>query len=131
MLIRVVQLLSTTKYDGWDSYEEKYDVSSYSDQYSTGWEDIDEEVYKDLQFAINYLNMYTNQKYAIIRAYNKLEFDDLIKQADTHKKAQEKAAKAREAYNKAQAAEKAEKARLRKLKQLEKLKKELNEESSQ
>jgi hypothetical protein len=130
MLIRVVQLLSTAEYDGWDHYEEKYDVSSYSDQYSTGWEDIDEEVYKDLQVAINYLNMYTNQKYAVIRAYNKLELNDLITQADKHKKAAEKKLKEQAEYNKKYEAERAEKARLRKLKQLEKLKKELNEEGS-
>jgi ribosomal protein L12E/L44/L45/RPP1/RPP2 len=131
MLIRVVQLLPTGSSDGWDYYEEKYDVSSYSDQYSTGWEDVSEDRLKEIQTAVGHLNNCTNMKYAIIRAYNKLKTDDLIEQANNIKKAQEKAAKAREAYNKAQAAEKAEKARLRKLKQLEKLKKELNEESSQ
>jgi ribosomal protein L12E/L44/L45/RPP1/RPP2 len=130
MLIRVVQLLSTAKYDGWDCYEEKYDLSSYSDQYSTGWEDVDEDRLKEIQAAVGHLNNHTNMKYTIIRAYNKLETNDLIEQANNIKKAQEKAAKAREAYNKAQAAEKEEKARARKLKQLEKLKKELNEEGS-
>lgn len=128
MLIRVIQLIPTAEYDGgWDFYEEKYDVSSYSDQYSTGWEEVDEEKLKEIQKTVQFLNNNTRLKYAIIRAYNSVEINDLIAQAKKIELEQEKAFKAREAARKANEAKQAEKIKIRKLKQLEKLKKELNE----
>lgn len=128
MLIRVVQLISSSYYDGWDHYEDKYDLSLYSDQYSTGWEEVDEDKFKEIQTTVQFLNHNTRMKYALIRAYNSIETNDLIEQAKNIKQAQEKAAKAREAARKADEAKQAEKAKARKLKQLEKLKKELGEE---
>lgn len=127
MLIRVVQLISTSNYEGWDHYESKYDLNSYSDQYSTSWEEVDEDKLKEIQDTVGFLNNNTGMKYAIIRAYNSIETNDLIDQAKRIKLSQEKAAKAREAANKAYEAKQAEKVKARKLKQLEKLKKELNE----
>lgn len=126
-LIRVVQLISTSQYDGWDYYEDKYDLNSYSDQYSTGWEEVDEEKLKEIQKTVQFLNNNTRLKYAIIRAYNSAEINDLIAQAKKIELEQEKAFKAREAARKANEAKQAEKIKIRKLKQLEKLKKELNE----
>lgn len=126
-LIRVVQLISTSQYDGWDYYEDKYDLNSYSDQYSTGWEEVDEEKLKEIQKTVQFLNNNTRFKYAIIRAYNSVEINDLIAQAKRIELEQEKAFKAREAARKANEAKQAEKIKIRKLKQLEKLKKELNE----
>lgn len=126
-LIRVVQLISTSQYDGWDYYEDKYDLNSYSDQYSTGWEEVDEEKLKEIQKTVQFLNNNTRLKYAIIRAYNSVEINDLIAQAKKIELEQEKAFKAREAARKANEAKQAEKIKIRKLKQLEKLKKELNE----
>ena len=126
-LIRVVQLISTSQYDGWDYYEDKYDLNSYSDQYSTGWEEVDEEKLKEIQKTVQFLNNNTRLKYAIIRAYNSVEINDLIAQAKRIELEQEKAFKAREAARKANEAKQAEKIKIRKLKQLEKLKKELNE----
>lgn len=126
-LIRVVQLISTSQYDGWDYYEDKYDLNSYSDQYSTGWEEVDEEKLKEIQKTVQFLNNNTRLKYAIIRTYNSVEINDLIAQAKKIELEQEKAFKAREAARKANEAKQAEKIKIRKLKQLEKLKKELNE----
>ena len=89
--------------------------------------DVNEEKLKELQKAVGVLNGTTALRYAIIRAYNEVDVEDLINSSEEIKKAQIKTAKAREEALKKSEAARAEKAKARKLKQLEKLKKELNE----